>query len=104
VQDLVAINLAIVIPEGRVAVDTDSPEADAEVAAMIRGVRTATREARPGRGRVWLFQTEGRDRNLPSSFGNGVSGKIDILGPGAILIAPGSTHESGHRYRWEVAP
>lgn len=99
-----AYNLAIVVPNGYVVVEADSPDADAEVAGMLGAEMTACRAARPGRGRAWIFRVPTATRVLQSRVGLGASRKIDVRGPGAILVVPPSIHYTGHQYRWEVTP
>ena len=101
-----SINLAIVVPRGMVVVEADSPEADAELEALIGPVQTPIRAARPGRGRAWLLSL----RDMPpgmevrSRVGLGASGAIDVRAAGALLIVPPSVHATGHVYTWEQPP
>lgn len=93
-----AVNLAVLTGE-LIGIDADSPEAEAEVAALIGNVETPTRERRPGRGRLWLFRRpEGIEVGNRAHFGR--SGAVDIRGEGGIVIVPPSVSASGHVYGW----
>ena len=80
---------------GLVVVDVDSAEAQTEVDAW--GV-PPTLIARTAKGRHYYYRAEG----LPAvrKIGAGTSGKIDVLSKG-FVVAPPSTHATGHRYTWE---
>lgn len=106
------LNLGGVIRTGFVVVEADSPEADQELVAIMPELahRSPCRAPRPGRGRAWIL-TAPRDELLTNKAGLGVSGKIDVRGPGGILVIPPSLHRTGHQVTWnegrsitEVAP
>lgn len=95
------VNLALVVGAGQVVVETDSPEAEAEVLGLLDGEPiTPTRERRPGRGRAWTFATSA---DVPCPKHIGASKTIDVLsGPSALLVVAPSVHKSGHRVAWVV--
>lgn len=82
---------------GVIVLDTDSAEADAEVARL--GV-PETPTARTSKGRHYYFaHPGGQVRN----FARKLDG-CDLRGDGGYVVAPGSTHPSGHLYAWERTP
>ena len=111
IDDLVAltsriwpVNVGIVTGNRVVVVEADSPEADAEILGLgAVALKTPIRQARPGRGRAWLFRLPG-DQLLANRAHLGNSGAIDVRAAGGVLVVPPSHHVTGHRYRWELPP
>ncbi|MBD3336436.1 MAG: hypothetical protein GF355_13055 [Candidatus Eisenbacteria bacterium] len=96
-------NVAVVTGEiSRVVVlDVDSEDALRQLEERETTLpRTPT--VKTGRGYHYYFKHPG------ASVGNGVAiGEIsglDMRGDGGYVIGPGSVHENGHRYEWEVRP
>lgn len=98
---LPALNLGGVVRTGYLVVEADSPDADTELLDIMPELATLApcRAARPGRGRAWILATPGI-----STLGNraalGVSKKIDVRGPGGLLVLPPSLHRTGHVVTW----
>ncbi len=93
-------NYGIVIREGFVVVDTDSPEADAEFSALLPAdFRTVVRQARPTRGRCWFFSVPS-GVEVKATTRRGQSKAIDVLGPGKFFIVPPSRTVSGYVHAW----
>lgn len=100
----VPVNLGIVVPDRHVIVEADTLEADHEITALLDDTVTATRSARPSRGRAWIFRLPSQCPPITSMTKLGASKAIDIRGPGGILVAPPSRHRSGYVYEWVVVP
>lgn len=100
----VPINLGIVVPDRHVIVEADTLEADHEITALLDDTVTATRSARPSRGRAWIFRLPSQCPPITSMTKLGASKAIDVRGPGGILVAPPSRHRSGYVYEWVVGP
>lgn len=93
-------NYGIVIREGFVVIDTDSPEADAEFSALLPAdFRTVVRQARPTRGRCWFFSVP-PGVEVKATTRRGKSKAIDVLGAGKFFIVPPSRTGSGHVHAW----
>lgn len=93
-------NPAGVIRDGFVVVEADSPEADEELALLVRAAPvTPTREARPNRGRGYVFRLPTASE-YSLTTGQGESRGIDVLVPGGIFILPPAVHMTGHMYAW----
>lgn len=82
---------------GIVVLDTDSPEAEAEVA---RCGLPETPVAKTDKGHHYYFKHPGFEvRN----FARKIAG-CDLRGDGGYVIAPGSIHPSGTIYTWKISP
>lgn len=92
-------NIGLVVPDGSVAIDADSPEAECEVSEHIGDVKTVQRASRPGRGSVWLFRLP---PGVTCAFKThtGRSKAIDILPAGRYFVTPPSVHRTGHVFQW----
>jgi hypothetical protein len=93
--------IAMVVPQGIVVVEGDSPEGEREIVALASGATDAApaRERREGRGRGWLFRADSTVK-IPQRAHLGESGAVDVLPPGAIFVMPPSIHRTGHRIGW----
>jgi len=78
-----------------VVIDTDSPEAEAEVQSL--GV-PPTAKASTGRGFHYYFKRNGSTAGRKTGWGD--SQHIDVLAKG-FVVAPPSVHQSGSVYTWE---
>lgn len=101
IEKFAPCNLGIVVPNGTVVVEGDSPEAEAEIEFIAAGatVVAPARERRPGRGRGWLFRVDSR-LELALRTHRGATKAIDILPGGSIFVVPPSMHRTGHFYTW----
>lgn len=99
-------NIGVAIPPGVIVVDLDPRNAGRTAAEMLKGLADrcgalpATVTAASGGGGVhlWFELPEGMetfDRD-PALAGQG----IDVLGHGAYVVCPPSSHASGNAYRW----
>ena len=89
-------NWAIITGPKVVVIDADSKEA---CDYLDSGVVTRTPwQVRTGRGKHYYYQTNPK-LELKNSVNQNL--KIDFRGYGGYVVAPGSTHYSGHKYHWE---
>ena len=90
-------NFAIVCGKQIIVIDTDSSEAEVWVRENLPFTQRTVKTAR---GRHFYFRAiDGL--NIRNS--TNAEAKIDVRGKGGIVVAPGSTHETGHIYTEEIA-
>lgn len=93
-------NVAVVTGKSsNVAVfDVDGPDAQARMDSLNLP-RTPT--VKTGKGRHYYFRLD--DAVVPNKVDiEGI--KLDVRGEGGYVVAPGSVHENGSVYEWEVSP
>ena len=93
-------NVAIVLGQGRFAVDLDGGEL-AEDLLRVAGIELPEDcpRSRTGNGHHVFFSAP---RDQPDRVGmlRGLEAQIDIRGRGIVIVPP-SVHESGRLYKWE---
>jgi hypothetical protein len=90
-------NIGLVVPDGFIVVDVDSPDALRSLKAQSL-VLPSTVSARTGRGfHFWYTVTDVHVKNAV-----GILPGIDIRTSGGYVIVPPSIHPSGASYRWKV--
>ncbi len=78
-----------------VVVDGDSPAACSWIESFGG---SGTRTAVSGRGKHYYFSVPD---HVEVHGATGIVPGVDVRGQGGLVVAPGSLHASGYRYRWE---
>ena len=92
-------NVAIVCtPSKLVVIDIDGPEGEVSLTKLtdMYGDPPATWEAETANGRHLLYRWP-TNHPIPTFSADT---KLDIRGAGSYIVAPPSTHPTGHIYRW----